>query len=69
MMVPICNDTRELKNSFVKYCFSWVKRGANLVAHVLAKHAALFNFFSVCNKGTLPSCVKKAYLRDVSFEF
>jgi ribonuclease HI len=66
-IAAIVLDVNFLSLDFVSCCFSWVKREANMVAHVLAEFAVSFNSDFSCNATSLPSPVREAWQRDVLF--
>ncbi len=63
-IITLCNDTLSLANNFVSCNFIWVKREANMAAHMLAKFVppqALLVFYFPNN---IPAPLEEAWYRD-----
>ena len=62
----LCNDTKTLALDFVSYSFVWVRREANMVAHIMAKFFPPHSLPITCFVDNLPAPNIEAWLRDFS---
>ena len=60
----LCDNVKTLVAKFSFCCFNWVKREANMVAHILTKAVPQANLPVILLLNNLPSAVEEVWFRD-----
>ena len=63
---PLLYDASVLANSFIGFCFCWIKKDGNSIAHKLSMYILYSNISYYWNCVSFPLAIVEAWERDLS---